>query len=476
MRVTNTIVEEIFKDKLSQIENFEDELYGFSIKHKIQPYLNESFLSRNIDPPLGLKQELEVIVNEFDNQLNYARELSNKLEYPLIVFKGFTNYFLGEGDIFKRESGDLDLLYKDPKHLRKHLINESFYEFEYSSGHEYSCLEKLDISITIDLHKHIPIMAYPKDIHSVSRNGETTIDPVSKVAELNYEDVLAYCHHLSGNVYIPSVNLSLLILCTSMFRDYISRMDSLPHFKLIDLVETVKLLNSTSYKPNEFIELVNKYNSHDSINFTGKVLKEITGLDPFHYINGKLTYYPQIQTWNFNSWFFPSSLKSAILNEDFISLYRQIGAETLFISKNQDYSFKNTAEENVLKSLTKSTNNNELQVTFNVKWDRELRLEIEISNVTGISDNDIINLNFGALVKTYFGSVSRGMTIGINEDTKETMIYKKDSKSITLTLFINVAEINKIIVGNEIPLNLYIEKYENKVEYDFLCPLIIKGI
>lgn len=451
-------------------------LLEFSAKHKIQPYVFEYLRNRDADIDSLLEKELRRIENKYQNQVEFAEQINQDLNHPLVVFKGFSNSFLQTQYILKRESADLDVLYKEPEQFRNILLNKKFSEFKYNpdpeSGHEFSCLDNSLSGMKIDLHHHIPIMAYPDDIHTVETSGDTTQSPATRVAAIGYEDILLNSIQIFGNVLIPNIHLSVLILCSSMFRDYIGRMDRLPYFKLIDLQETLLLLDDPMFDFAEFNKLVIRYKAFDSVNFVGKVTFELLGFDSFEFVDKKLRSYPQIQIWNFNSWFIPPSLKESILNIDVISLFRQMGAEILLVKNNVSKTYKC----NLLQLVIKSTDNSDLDVSLKITLKDDLILSVEIENVSGISEKDLINFNFGSIKKTYFGSSSRRILFGAKEHQQERIEYDKKTRTLTLTLHLNNEEMRRIKCNNDIPLNLYIEKYENVIEYDFLCPIIIREL
>ncbi|MEX2104440.1 MAG: hypothetical protein WD907_03800, partial [Bacilli bacterium] len=387
--------------------------------------------------------------------------------------KGFSNHYIHPG-IEKRESTDIDFLYLEREVLRMELMEQGFHEFKTETGHEFSGLKRDEICI--DLHKYVPVFAYPVDIEQVQKSGDKTASNITLVASITYQDIMDNSVLLFKNVYIPDMTMSLLILCSSMFRDFLSRLNILPHFKLVDLLEAKQLLENSSFQMGRFVKLVEKFKAYDSVQFVGTVLKQLYGVSPFPDNLPKRSLYPQIKIWNFNSWHVPSAFWDCLMNDRYSELYAQIGAVPLHLRQEEEILISNSPALTglMMNFYQESTDDSKLEISLGIKTvAEEFSLRLEVYHVSGIDDRDIISFNFGKLVKTYYGSVSRGMYFGITT-MEEEIEYSRDERKLTLAISLPHTQLTDLLEDGIVPLNVYVEKYESNIEYDCSFRLLIE--
>ncbi|MBP1904874.1 hypothetical protein J2Z32_001498 [Paenibacillus turicensis] len=458
-------------------ENENDEIIqDLTLKHvmknKLESYYKK-FLNSTKEIP-EINEQLQAITNQYKQFRSFLMELEKNIEEPVIVIKGFSNYHITNGRILLRGTSDIDILARNPYEFKELLVAQGFMEIKTETTHELSELQKE--GILIDLHKFVPVVSYPEDINdiSVKNNMSTTSGSILK-GKITYCDLLENTVKLSEKILVPNVNIALIILCVSIFRDYITSVDKLPHFKLINLVEVYLLLQEDNFHADDFLQISQKFHAEHCVEFVNILLKEIYQVS-LPSTSHTLNRFPQILMWNFNQWIVPKKLFNSVFNISFESALLELGAKELKLKSNNNLSIDCISDINVYYA---SRDNQKKPINMNLNWDNKLYVHLSIENVEGIHKNDIININFSEDENkmTFFGSKERQKSFG-STINRGRIIYNENKKSLNVefTLSENELRAHYLIEENKVGMNIYIEKHENKNEINCIIPIIIQKI
>lgn len=461
--MTNSI--SILKDK----GDISESLMKSITKHKLQPYYKK-FQDGELQQEL--EKQIKDITDHYNLSISFLMDLQESLSEPIVVVKGFSNYHITNGRILLRGTADIDLLAHNPYKLKDLLLSNDFIEVKSETGHELSELQRGDLFV--DLHKFVPVVSYPQDINDISlKNKMCTEKGAALNGEISYFDVIENSIKITEKILVPNVNLSLVILCSSIFRDYITRVDQLPHFKLINLVEVYLLLQEEGFNIDEFQKLVIKFNAEHSVEFVNYLLKEVYQVSLLKSAP-KLNWYPQILLWNFNQWFIPNDLVSTVLNVSFENTLLNLGASPIQIN-NQEILAIDLLKDKRIVSHYAAKENERKPIFLELKWFDDLHLKIFIQNVKEIHENDIVNINFGVNDKkiTLFGSEERQKSFGARNNIGN-IIYEEETKTLVTEITITSTELNSYLSAtNKLGMNIFIEKHEDSNEINCVIPMII---
>lgn len=439
-------------------------------KHNLQPYFKK-IMDKEIPQ---LEKQIQEITNHYNASISFLKELQQSLEQPVVVVKGFSNHHITNGRVLLRGASDIDLLSYDPIALRDALLAQGFDEKKTETRHELSELQRNNI--LIDLHKFVPVISYPADINNISReNKMTTGKGILFAGEISYSDLVQNSIKLFENVLIPDVNMSLIILCTSMFRDYITSGDEVPHFKLINLVEVYLLLQEPNFNATKFLELTKKYHANRSVEFVNTLLQEIYQVSIVD-TKTNLRWFPKVLSWGFNKWFIPNDLIKTVFDTSFENALSTLGAAPIQLKSD------NILHLDVFGNLDSAShahyiarNNNQKQVILKVEWTNDLLVQVIINDVENIHEKDIINFNFENMYKkiTLFGCEDRQKSFGV-QNSYGSLVYNEKCKTLVAEFIIPNNELSDYLLeNNKLGMNIFIEKHERENEMNCYIPMII---
>lgn len=471
------IIDESAKYPLGTLSNFET-IKTFIKKNKLQAYALGRLKT------LDMKNSFKILENlyiEFENdqkkaiqrhekEFDFLLKLAEEFSEPIILIKGDVPYLLSEKRIPLRDSSDIDLLCSKPSDLRNKLMRDFFVEKKGETGHELSKLVKDELKI--DLQKYIPVYRYPSDLINVTKTGEQTSESFILAAQITYSDLIRNCERVFKNIFVPNATLSVLILCTNLFRDYVNNLTKIPMIKIAHLVEIKELLKENSFDISLFNKLVKEFNADQAVSLIGILLKDLfktSQLDK--YIDRSLENFPQTLFWNFNSWYLPTlSVSKRIFTENFDQTLLHFHA-TKFEVTNNDLQIHYNRTTSNYQIYSNSYKGEDLRFSVTVKWGNTFQLNIKIFDVS-LHSNDIISFEFGRVRSTYFGCVERETQLGGKRQLQgsDNIIYNTNSRTISVDIEIQREQLSSF--GNSIGLYLYIEKYLREDEINLVVPII----
>ncbi|RRJ63391.1 hypothetical protein EHV15_11005 [Paenibacillus oralis] len=471
-------------EKVHPVNDPPAEIRRFVNTHKLHSFFYDKLQGRG-ELLNGINQDLANTLKEIDytfqSRWSFLRDLSKELPFPLVVIKGFSNHLSSNGRIPLKKSMDIDLLYENPKYLKQCLLKNNFVEFKGETEHEEADLYRGNLYI--DLHKLVPVITYPDDIDQVKHNNDLTQNGFRFMKKLDYQAVVKNSIFVDDNILAPNVTLSVLIACANIFRDYITRIDKLPVFKLVELLEVRMLLDLPEYDESLLKELIEAFDAHHSMDFAGYALELLYNVNPFRrLLSHSMNRFPQVLFWNFHSWFFPDDLKHTLLNDKFSYVIAQLADNDFDLRINKRIAATNDSADlssrlSALQDIQKSTNHKRLSYTLVATLIMEgLELKLMIHHVSALSAKDIISFEFGCDRKTFFGCTEREIDIGTSTqmDTEEDIRLNEEEGSLEVRLYLPNSQLALIQEDGKLPLNLYIEKYEHRIEYNCLCPVLIR--
>lgn len=435
-------------------------------KHKLEPYVKE--IQSAVLPEI--EEKLITIEEQYQHFISFLKELQTKLEKPIVIVKGFSNYHNTNGRALLRGTSDLDILSNDPVKLREELLAKGFIEKKAETAHELSELKK--DKILIDLHKFVPVASYPADINEISRsNNWKTKGEMYFSGQVTYLDVLEHSVEILDKVLVPNVNMSLIISCAAIFRDYITTLEEVPSIKLINIVEIYILMHEKEFNREEFSKLIRKFHAEHSVAFTNKLLFEVFDecLIDFQH---DLQSFPQILFWD-RKWLIPENLLMTVSNTNFESVLEYLGAQKIKLNDNQKIELHIPTKTNDYHT---SSNNFNKQILLEVEWKENLYISLNINDIN-LHRNDIFSFNFGNYHKKIFlfGSKERGYSLyGERDNHYGKIIDAQSNNSIQIEITIPQEEMEHYLINkNKLGMNIFIEKHDNNNQFSMYIPLII---
>lgn len=467
LRLLHELIQSVHKND-NAVTDFEQLLPAIQ-KHKLQPYFRK-LIDKEIPQ---LENQIQSIIDYYNISIGFLEELQQYSKQPLIIIKGLANYHLTNGRILLRGTSDIDLVSSNPHALKEELLSQGFHETKAETGHELSELKKENI--LIDLHKFVPVVSYPTDINGISPDTiMTTTEGMSFSGEITYDDLVLNSIQLFKHVLIPNVNMSLIILCSSMFRDYITRVDVIPHFKLVDLVEVYLLLQEPTFHAETFLRLSSKFHASHAVEFVNTLLQKVYQIG-IPDVNTTVKHFPQILFWNLHSWVIPNSMTSIIFDSKFESALINLGAQPLVLPNNRTLYLDLQKD---IEPLTPvhflSKNGNHIpSVHVSITWNDKMHIRAELRDVEQIHDKDIINFNFGTAKITVLGNIKNIEKFG-GTSKQVNLNYHTTSRTLSTEFFLAPDELGHYLLeDSKLGLNLYIEKHEQGNEVNCIIPLIV---
>lgn len=435
-------------------------------KHKLEPYVQEMLPA--VLPEI--EEKLITIEEQYQNFVSFLKELQTKLEKPIVIVKGFSNYHNTNGRALLRGTSDLDILSHDPVKLREELLSQGFIEKKSETGHELSELKK--DKILIDLHKFVPVASYPADINTISSsNNWKTKGEMYFSGQVTYLDIVENSVEILDKVLVPNVNMSLIISCAAIFRDYITTLEEVPSLKLINIVEIYILMHEPEFNREEFLKLIRKYHAEHSVAFTNKLLIEVYDeyLIDFQH---DLQSFPQILFWD-RKWLIPENLFKTVANTKFESVLEYLEAQKIQLNDNQKIELHIPTKTNDYHT---SSNDFNKQIFLEVEWKENLYIRLNINDIK-LHQNDIFSFNFGNYHRKIFlfGSKERGYSLfGERDNHYGKIINTQSNDSIQIEILIPHEEIDHYLINkNKLGMNVFIEKHDNNNQFSMYIPLII---
>ncbi|MCK6075214.1 nucleotidyltransferase family protein [Paenibacillus silvae] len=447
-----------------------DTMLGTISKHKLEPYVN--VMQGNSLPEI--ENRLTRIKEQYKRHITFLEKLRNTTEKPIVVVKGFSNYHASEGRVLLRETSDLDILSPHPVRLREELLASGFIEKKTETEHELSELEQ--DGILIDIHKFVPVASYPADIEEICEsNHYTTTEGMFFSGEISYNDIKEHSIEIIDNVLVPNVNMSLLISCVSMFRDYITSLEDVPNLKLINLVEIFILMHEPTFDPAEFIQMVRKYKAEHSIAFVNHLLLDIYD-EQLVDVGDNIKRFPQILFWS-EKWIIPLDVVKSVCNTRFENVLELLGAEQKWLDEH--HSLRMTAAS---RSPRYHTFNDEFdkQITLAVKWTDHLHISLEMTPFDQLHDHDIFRFNFGKSWNKIFlfGSDEWGTSLfGETFNDYAGFVHKEGEQVLKIDILIPPEKLETYLLHkHQLGVNIYLEKHENNKQFSMYIPLFISKV
>ncbi|WP_342552227.1 nucleotidyltransferase family protein [Paenibacillus sp. FSL R7-0652] len=437
-------------------------------RHKLEPYVKE--VQCNDIPEI--EHRLTRVKEQYQHHITFLKKLRNSLDKPIVVVKGFSNYHAAEGRVLLRETSDLDILTYDPVKLRDDLLTAGFVEKKTETDHELSELEK--DGILVDIHKFVPVASYPAGIEEISvDNHWTTAEGMFFSGEIIYSDIAAHSIEIMDKVLVPNVNMSLLISCASMFRDYITSLEDVPHFKLINLLEIYLLMQEPTFDRAAFMQLVRKYQAEQSIEFTNKLLLEVYDEQLVH-LEENLKRFPQILFWS-EKWIVPQHLLQSVCNTHFENVLEMLGAEQKQLD--ELHPLKITAASRNPKYPT-FNDDFDKQITVEVEWTDCLHISLEMTPFDQLHDHDIFRFNFGSSRNKIFlfGSEERGARL-FGETFNDYAKFVSVEEKLKIDILIPSEDMDTYLLDqHRVGVNIYVEKHEHNKQFSMYIPLLLSKI
>lgn len=392
-------------------------------------------------------EEETAILEKHDEQFNFIKSFSKTLSGPIILIKGFSAHFLSNKKLPVRPSNDLDLLSQNPGSLIQQLKNINFTPSKDDfSDHEIS--ELGNGQVVLDIHKHVPIFSYPIDIWDLEKNkvNSQTKSSFSLTGKLTYDDLVLDCIEISENLFIPNIELAVLISCVNIFRDYVCTFDYTPPIKLMEIFEINTLVNHDSFNLNKLLELSIKYKAVHSLEFINEIMSNLFKSNPLVNLPiDKKPGFPQLLLWNFNTWFISSNLNelTAInsldsivdkLKPTLISASNDYNKYNLYSNSVEKYGERNTIPINAIEMSSLGRN---LSILLKVNWENSLLIQLTLIGKKLFPD-DMFYVAFGNYKEVVFG---RDLLGGTN--TTNNVSFDADNVTFSFELTQDKLDLDK---------------------------------
>lgn len=359
---------------LSHID--ESELYKFIKLHRLTSFIHERLTNNStsqftLDFKNKIDEDFRWLVSDTNDKIRFIIELNKYYPHhtPLPI-KGVVPFLLTNDEKMIKYSGDLDILYDDPKALMKcceklggNILNES------CSAHEdFKCTFP---NLYIEGHNSFPMIRLPSNLSEKH-------DKISSITQfpLKYDDLLKNSF-MCGDILLPSIEMSILVISAHIYKDFYWEPYALPRIRLFDLYTVNYLAKSSSFSQVKFMDILEKYGAKEIILFINECLKCYTVSSSFQWIeNEKATrlYFKLMNA--VNSLYIPieDSVDIAMLPmqefDDIIQSLRPnvVSLNQYYSSSNVDGYYSEGASEKAYFEFTIRRADDDLRIT--VKLDR----------------------------------------------------------------------------------------------------------
>lgn len=416
--------------------------------------------------PKWFDNELTDYLNNFNNKVlnqynRYIKELklvtqtlSNLNQTTkLIVIKGFTSYYL-TGDINTlRITKDIDLLYNDLPFLKMVLFDLGYKEEkkETEVEHEYVTMIKDDISL--DIHNYFPVPQYTDKIKEIVKNP---VEPwflfgwEDKISKIKYEDLKNDCIETENNLLIPDVNMSILIICGNIFKDYFyPNFNSRSHISISELIRVKKLTQADEFNPTIILKKAKKYGVINSLYFVITIFQNLFKTNPL-IIKSPLEKYPKRLLWN--GTFFLPNIDEKLL---FCNLDNDI----------QQLSYNNPLKIELDKKYTElgeyNTYNTPLLEVLKIsEMDNNICIKLQLSN-PGKNNDDVFRLILGYKLDILYIYSNNKLKLK-DASIKNCARIKKLSHSYQIEICFPISSLNS---NGPLPIILCVERWHTISQY-----------
>lgn len=341
---------------------------------------------------------------KYERQLGAFRHINNKLnkEKPLILIKGFSAFAItGELELLK-SSSDLDVFYFDENKLEIRLKEMNYVEFGLPSEHEYLNLVKKEgnFFIIFDVHKYYPVYNYPEGLEKkdleLNRNSRdwkqyfSSCEAEIKVKKkIFYEDILKYSKKgitaETKEFFFPTVEMTIILLCCSMFKDFLYEPYKFPNIKLVDLATIRGLSMHKSYNHEKLINLIEEFEAFDAVSFINILLKEQYGEILISLRKGGNNIFQKVQNGLIGGWIKRNDINQ-LLTENMYSRLAELGQNEIWSSNQQEEIIydvlDNMGGNRIKRTINWSNNGVFLPFQFSVFWENDyLAVKIKMTEI-----------------------------------------------------------------------------------------------
>lgn len=398
------------------------------------------------------------VLDQYDRYIKELKLITQTLTdlnqtTKLIVIKGFTSYYLTEDINTLRLTEDIDLLYDDLPFLKEVLLDLGYKEEkkETEVEHEYINMVKDDISL--DIHNYFPVPQYTDDMKAIVKKS---VEPwflfgwEDKISKIDYENLKKDCIEVENNILIPDVNMSILILCGNIFKNYFyPSFDSRTHISFSELMRIKKLTLADDFNPTITFKKAEKYGVTNSLYFIITIFENLFRMNPLM-VKSPLEKYPKRLLWN-ATFCLPNideKLLFCDLDNDVHQLSNNNPLKVELDKEYTDLSEYNTHNQPLLKELKIS------------ELDNDICIKLHLSNPR-YNNDDVFRLVLGYQLEILYIYSDNKLRIDY-ESIKNFARIKKYSHSYQIEISIPKSSLNSKDI---VPIILCVERWHTISQY-----------
>ena len=281
------------------ISSVDEEFLLFATrKHRMAGY----FLRRLQMAPqpwanLGLLTKLRALHDKTghitQDNLSAVREINEvyfpRYKHPAIPMKGFSAYALTGDPATMRPSLDIDITSNDLEGLKLTLSNLGYDVYSLRDGYNYA--KMIRGNNFVEIHSYFPLYGFSEPIDAAEvvpeRNPRVWKQSTTMSSwEIRYADILAHSKSVAidrpiEDIIVPDTNMTVFIRCAHTFK-HLSLL--LPRevaaLPLYDIAEICYLTKHPSFRPDSFLQLVDRFNAHYQVHFVAQLLEKYLGFNP----------------------------------------------------------------------------------------------------------------------------------------------------------------------------------------------------
>lgn len=236
-------------------------LYG-SLKNAVNLF-PKSFIEKSL-------REVYVKRTMMGRQSRIISAINNRMPSCGFPIKGIVPYLLMQQERYIRNSGDIDYVCNDSEAMEDTILSMGGRVISKSlSGHEQAVF-KLN-NVCIESHIGFPVIHIPEDAMT---NSSTTEPLLTEILSYEYmRSHLVWCQDISG--YIPNLELTALIFCLHVYKDFYWEPYNTPKVRLGDIYILHEMVNSTRFKLADFMYMADESRAMPAVEFTMNLINSI---------------------------------------------------------------------------------------------------------------------------------------------------------------------------------------------------------